>query len=83
MNRKSLKLKISSNGTITAIYDDSLAGLLACGHTTITRASAVEPSQGGWTADMSPIEPGCVLGPYKLRSEALDAEVAWLQEHIL
>ena len=44
------------------------------------RASQVEPDQQGrWWADMGPVN-GPRLGPYDLRSEALVAEAAWLDE---
>ena len=37
---------------------------------------------GRWLADLSPVG-GPILGPYDLRSEALEAEVEWLEEHWL
>jgi hypothetical protein len=68
------------DGTLTAIWDDELAGLLSEGQPTISRVSHVEPTQDGqWTADLSPVN-GPVLGPYPLRREALDAELVWLRE---
>lgn len=68
------------NGTVTTIYSDELAPLIAKGRATITRASAVEPApNGGWTATMND---GTVLGPYRLRSEALTAEVAYLESKL-
>lgn len=70
---------IRTDGSLQFIYDDELAPLLALGQATVTRASHVEPAAGGgWTADMSPVEPGIVLGPFPLRSEALAAEREWL-----
>ena len=70
------------DGGLSFIYSDDLVDLLSLGDATITRASHVEPAAGGWTADMSPVG-GPVLGPFVLRSTALAAEVAWLQEHRL
>lgn len=68
-------------GRAQFIYTDDLAELLTLGEATVTRASHVEPALGGgWTADMGP-SGGPVLGPFALRAEALDAEVAWLREH--
>lgn len=32
----------------------------------------------GWWVDLSPVK-GRILGPFKKRQEALDAELAWLQ----
>ncbi len=44
----------------------------------ITRASHVEPDRNGfWWADMGPVD-GPVLGPFKNRTEALQAEREWL-----
>ncbi|WP_242687916.1 hypothetical protein [Alienimonas californiensis] len=49
----------------------------------MTRASHVEPADGGvWTADLSP-SGGPVLGPFPLRSEALTAEADWLIRKLL
>lgn len=65
-----------------AIYSDETIELLqACGNVSIARASHVEPSEGGWSADMSPVG-GPVLGPFGRRSDAIDAEVRWLKENL-
>lgn len=81
---------VIEDGTIRFIYGDDLAGLLSEGEAEVTRASHVEPYDGSggfatqdgvrWTADMRPVD-GPVLGPFPTRQAALDAEVAWLQEH--
>jgi len=64
------------------IYTDDLAPLLDEGSATVTRVSHVEPScvdgRHGWTADMTPVD-GPVLGPFRTRAAALDAEHVWLQ----
>jgi hypothetical protein len=53
------------------------------GHLVISRASHVEPDDSGrWLADLRPIG-GPVLGPFERRSEALAAEIAWLEAHWL
>jgi hypothetical protein len=84
-----MKLSISRDGTITAIYSDSLAPLIeGAANVAITRASNVEPDQfGQWWATMHAsandrINPGRVFGPFKLRSEALAAEVAYLEARL-
>lgn len=76
---KNFTLAIASDGTITAVYDDQLAGLLEQGKASITRASHVEPNPNGsgWIADMSPMG-GLVLGPVPLRELALKLEEGWL-----
>lgn len=79
------------------VYDDALAGLLELGRADVRRASHVEPTTDGrWAADMSPAlalpgfrpsaADGCagprvILGPFRLRGDALAAERAWLKDH--
>ena len=77
-----MQIVIHPNGAAQCIYDESI-DLAALGRVSITRASHVEPNpQGGWLADLSPVN-GPRLGPYRLRSEALDAEREWLLCHWL
>jgi hypothetical protein len=72
-----MDLVINLRGGIETIYDETI-DLAPLGSVTIRRASHVEPdAQGRWTADLSPVG-GPVLGPFTLRSAALDAERAWL-----
>lgn len=78
-------IRILPNGELVMIYDDSFTpGLIDEGEGQTKRASHVEPdaSGQGWTADMAP-SGGPVLGPYRLRQEALDAEVAWINVNVL
>ena len=74
-----MRISISTNGTLTKIYSDEDAALLAKGKAKIDRVSSVEPTADGtgWTADLAPVQ-GPVLGPYRLRSQALEAEVQYL-----
>jgi hypothetical protein len=75
-----MELVISVHGDVHCLYDESL-DLSALGRLTIRRASHVEPTAAGqWTADLSPIG-GPVLGPFRLRSDALTAEVRWIEDH--
>ena len=75
-------IAIKPDGTMSFIYDDRLAGLCEEGDAHTTRASHVEPAaEGGWSADMAPVN-GPILGPFRLREDALAAEVAWLNEHL-
>jgi len=77
-----MKLLIRPDGTIRAIYDESI-DLGAIGRPSITRASHVEPDQEGrWLADLAPVG-GPVLGPFDRRGEALEAEHDWLERHWL
>lgn len=77
-----MELLITPHGTIRCLYDETLS-LAALGRLTIRRGSHVEPTpRGEWTADLSPVG-GPLLGPFPARSDALQAEVAWLREHWL
>lgn len=77
-----MQLIVEPNGNVRCIYDEEL-DLTVLGTVAITRASHVEPAPGGgWCADLSPVG-GPVLGPFVKRSEALAAEVAWLESHWL
>lgn len=74
-----LTLLISREGHMRFIHDDSLNELLHEGRAKIERASHVEPNGTQWEADLSPVN-GPKLGPFDTRQEALDAEIAWLEE---
>jgi hypothetical protein len=77
-----MDLVIAPDGTARAVYDEAI-DLATLGRTAIARASHVEPGPDNrWTADLTPVG-GRVLGPFDHRSEAISAEVAWLQEHWL
>lgn len=80
MSSPTFKFKISKGGTITAIYSDLHADLMAEGKAVVKRASHVEPNENGeWLADMVPVGGG-VLGPFHLRQDALDAEHEFLNQ---
>lgn len=71
-------LRIDPGGNITCLYGETIE-LSALGSLKIRRASHVEPDQHGiWWADLAPVG-GPQLGPFALRSEALQAEQAWLE----
>ena len=77
-----MQLVIDPTGRIHTLYDEmidlSLLGLLS-----IRRASHVEPDAAGkWWVDLSPVS-GSQLGPFDYRSQALNAERAWLELHWL
>jgi hypothetical protein len=77
-----MELVINPSGQVRCIYDESL-DLASFGPLQITRASYVEPDEeGSWWADLTPVH-GPKLGPYRLRSEALEAEHRWLELHWL
>ena len=79
---KNFTIAVAPEGEVTMIYSDSLVELMDQGEVTVTRASHVEPGlNGGWLADMAPSN-GPLLGPYRLRDEALQAEVEWLERKL-
>ena len=77
-----MELVVLPDGIIRAVYAEDL-DLKNLGSLVIRRASHVEPdAKGGWLADLSPVS-GPVLGPFNRRSEALAAEMAWLEANWL
>jgi hypothetical protein len=72
-----MELVVDAGGGVRCIYGEEL-DLREIGRLQITRASHVEPDRDGyWFADMGP-SGGPMLGPYGSRTEALEAERAWL-----
>ena len=77
-----MQILIEPGGNVRCIYGEEIS-LAALGSPTIMRASHVEPTDDGrWTADLSPVD-GPLLGPLDSRSQALEAESIWLEEHWL
>ena len=72
-----MELVVDAGGDVRCIYGEEL-DLREIGKLQITRASHVEPDRDGfWWADMEPVV-GPVLGPFRNRTEALQAERGWL-----
>jgi hypothetical protein len=77
-----MQLLIEPSGNIRCLYDESI-DLAALGTVAISRGSHVEPiADGRWLADLSPVG-GPFLGPFAVRSEALQAERHWLEANWL
>ena len=77
-----MQLVVSAGGTIRCLYDESIE-LGTLGPLSISRGSFVEPTADGqWLADLGPAQ-GPALGPFPLRSQALQAERDWLEAHWL
>lgn len=74
-------ITIEKDGTGQALYTEKI-DLAKIGIAEMRRASHVEPLGTQWTADMSPVG-GPTLGPFDTRSEALAAEVDWLEKNAL
>jgi hypothetical protein len=73
-----MRMVIDRQGQIRCIYGEEI-DLSTLGPISIRRASHVEPdAQGKWWADLSPVS-GPRLGPFDRRSNALEAELAWLE----
>lgn len=73
-----MQLVIDQGGQVSCVYSEAI-DLNALGLLTIRRGSHVEPDdQGRWWADLAPVS-GPRSGPFDRRSEALDAERAWLE----
>ena len=77
-----MQLVVTPNGSVRCIYAEDIP-LDAIGQLTVRRASHVEPDRAGnWLADLSPVG-GPLLGPYRRRSQALAAELEWLERNWL
>ena len=75
-----MELVVDAGGDVRCIYGEEL-DLREIGKLQITRASHVEPDRDGfWWADMGPVD-GPVLGPFRSRTEALQAERGWLANY--
>ncbi len=73
-----MQLVVDPDGTVRCIYAETL-DLETLGPLNVKRASLVEPTElGQWTADLGPVG-GPRLGPFAKRSEALAAELDWLE----
>ena len=72
---------IDKMGTIECLYTESL-DLPEIGKLSIRRASYIEPDGNGeWIADLSPVH-GPIIGPFSKRSDALQAEIKWLNQRL-
>mgnify|MGYP001562064851 FL=1 len=72
-----MTLRLNPDGSVVAVYGEEV-DLALLGAVSIRRASHVEPNPDGtWSADLSPVS-GPVLGSFAKRSEALRAEIDWL-----
>jgi hypothetical protein len=94
MSATQLVVTFGDDGGFEAIYDDDLLEALRdLGSFDVTRASHVEPHDGGWIADMAPVQGPVLysngeswdmndstLVPFETRAAALAAEVKWLRE---
>lgn len=72
-------ITVQADGSLRFIWSDDLVEMLELGEPNVQRASHVEPTEAGqWMADLYPVG-GPVLGPFRLRNDALAAEVEWLK----
>jgi hypothetical protein len=76
-----MHLLVEPGGEVTCVYGEAI-DLAALGTLMVRRASHVEPDVAGrWWADLAPVS-GPKLGPFRLRSEALAAELRWLEARV-
>jgi hypothetical protein len=77
-----MEMVVDPWGVVRCLYTEDIdLGVLGPLH--IRRASHVEPDTSGkWWADLSPVS-GPRLGPFDRRSQAIDAESQWLNQHWL
>ena len=77
-----MQLVIDKQGEVRCLYGE-VFDLHCLGALSIRRASHVEPdADGQWWAELTPVN-GPMLGPFNLRTHALDAERQWLETHWL
>ncbi len=77
-----MQLLIEPGGNVRCVYDETI-DLSALGRLGIRRGSHVEPDEDGrWFADLAVVH-GPRLGPFEMRSTALQAEREWLESHWL
>ena len=78
-----MNIRIGTDGTMKLLYTEDLGDLNKFGTPRIRRASHVEPDKKGrWWANLKPVG-GPKLGPFKRRTEALRAEVEWIEKRVL
>lgn len=93
MSRPRIKLRISTDGTVSFVHSDAAMKLVApllvpngdngYANVSIKRASHVEPTPSGtWEADLSPTGHNIVLGPFATKEAALAAEQEWIENHL-
>lgn len=75
-----MRLFIDRSGSIKYLYTEAIDADNFGTIEEITRASNVEPVGQLWE---SQIIDGPILGPYKLRSQALAAEINYLETEVL
>ena len=76
-----MTLLVDARGRVLCLYAEAI-DLHTLGVLAIRRASHVEPDAAGrWWADLAPLE-GPRLGPFVCRSEALQAEHAWIDAYL-
>lgn len=79
-------LSITPTGKIEFIHDDDMTEIVSgCGNTRIERASHVEPdteNPGTWFVSLLPVG-GPIMTGFTRRSDALAAEVKWIEENRL
>ena len=77
-----MQLIVRPDGCIQCVYAEAI-DLTQLGQLLIVRGSHVEPDPSGrWFVDLAPVS-GPRLGPFLKRSDALAAEIHWLETYWL
>jgi phage-related tail fiber protein len=72
-----MRIVVTPAGIVRHVYQEAVG--LDLGDSEIARASAVEPRGQQWYAEVG----GVTLGPFARRSEAIAAEVKYVEENVL
>ena len=73
-----MNVYVDPQGDLQFIYQEEI-NMEDLGASTIRRASEVEPIEDSqWCANLARLG-GPMLGPFKNRSEAIEAELAWIE----
>ena len=75
-----MQMVIDPSGVVRCLHGEQI-DLNSLGEIAIRRASFVEPDGNAWYADLSPVC-GPILGPFLQRSQALQAEILWLEQNL-
>ena len=72
-----MQVIVGPNGDVRYVYGETI-DLKLLGAMSVQRASHVEPDgDNGWLVDLAPVQ-GPILGPFPLRSQAIEVERDWL-----
>lgn len=77
----SIMIILVDGAKIQTLYNEEFE-LTDIGRVELKRASHVDPIENKWYVDLSPVD-GPIWGGFKKRSQALKAEVEWIESKLL